>query len=135
MVTADQAEALGAADRRRILCTPVDLRGLDWVATDRQPFVVAVPNGHPLATKPALALKNLDGQALVMYVPVESRSRHDLVSRCSAWPRSAETRSSAWRWSRTSRAPSKPAVSSELTLVWRTALCGFALRAEADAFS
>jgi DNA-binding transcriptional LysR family regulator len=59
---------------------PVDLRGLDRIAIDRQPFVVAVPIDHPLASKRALRLKHLDGEALVMYAPTESRYHHDLAS-------------------------------------------------------
>jgi DNA-binding transcriptional LysR family regulator len=81
MVTADQAAALGAGRiDAGILRMPVDLRGLDRIAIDRQPFVVAVPIDHPLASKRALRLKHLDGEALVMYAPTESRYHHDLAS-------------------------------------------------------
>lgn len=74
MVTADQAEALGAGRiDAGILRTPIDRRGLEAIPITREPFVVAVPAGRPLAGGRALTLKDLDRRPLVMYAPVESR--------------------------------------------------------------
>lgn len=81
MVTADQAEALRAGQiDAGILRLPIDRRGLEAVPISRDPFVVALPIGHPLALKRALTVADLDRQPLVMYAPVESRYHHDLVS-------------------------------------------------------
>ena len=59
---------------------PIDMRGLDGVAIDRQPFVVALPRGYHPAAKQKLTGTDLDGEALVMYAPIESRHPHELVS-------------------------------------------------------
>lgn len=81
MVTADQAEALGAGRLDAgILRMPIERRGLEAIPISREPFVVAVPAGRPLAGGRPLTLKDLDRQPLVMYAPVESRYHHDLVS-------------------------------------------------------
>lgn len=81
MVTVDQAEALGAGRiDAGILRMPIDRRGLEVVPISREPFMVAVPAGRPLAGGRTLVVKDLDRQPLVMYAPVESRYHHDLVS-------------------------------------------------------
>lgn len=81
MVTADQAEALAAGRiDAGILRMPIDRRGLEVVPISREPFVVAVPAGRPLAGGRTLVIKDLDRQPLVMYAPTESRYHHDLVS-------------------------------------------------------
>lgn len=81
MVTADQAEALRAGQiDAGILRLPIDRRGLEAVPISRDPFVVALPIGHPLALGRPLIIADLDRQPLVMYAPVESRYHHDLVS-------------------------------------------------------
>lgn len=81
MVTADQVNAL-ATDRidAGVLRLPIDRRGLECVPISREPFVVAVPAGQPLAKGRTLTPGDLDRQKLVMYAPVESRYHHDLVS-------------------------------------------------------
>ncbi len=81
MVTADQVDAL-ATDRidAGVLRMPIDRRGMECVSISREPFVVAVPAGRPLAEGRTLAAKDLDRQKLVMYAPVESRYHHELVS-------------------------------------------------------
>jgi DNA-binding transcriptional LysR family regulator len=81
MVTADQAEALGAGSiDAGILRMPIDRRGLETVTVNREQFVVAVPSTCPLADGRTLTAKDLDRQPLVMYAPIESRYHHDLVS-------------------------------------------------------
>jgi DNA-binding transcriptional LysR family regulator len=81
MVTADQVEALGIGSiDAGILRLPIDQRGLEAIPISREPFVVAVPAGHPLAGGRTLTVKDLDRQPLVMYAPIESRYHHDLVA-------------------------------------------------------
>lgn len=81
MVTADQVDAL-AADRidAGVLRMPIDRRGLECIPISREPFMVAVPTGMPLANGRTLTIKDLDRQPLVMYAPIESRYHYDLVS-------------------------------------------------------
>jgi DNA-binding transcriptional LysR family regulator len=81
MVSANQAEALGTGGiDAGILRLPIDLRGLEAVTISHEPFVVAVPSSHALASSGVLAVTDLDRQPLIMYAPTESRYHHDLVS-------------------------------------------------------
>lgn len=81
LVTADQVEALGIGRiDAGILRLPIDQRGLEAIPISREPFVVAVPAGRPLAKGRTLTLRDLDRQPLVMYAPIESRYHHDLVA-------------------------------------------------------
>jgi DNA-binding transcriptional LysR family regulator len=81
MVSANQAEALGTGGiDAGILRLPIDSRGLEAVTISHEPFVVAVPSSHALASSGVLAVTDLDRQPLIMYAPTESRYHHDLVS-------------------------------------------------------
>ena len=81
MVTLDQVDAL---NNRRIdagiLRMPIDSRGLEAITISREPFVVAVPDTSPLASKNSLDVKDLDRQPLVMYTPIEGRYNYGLLS-------------------------------------------------------
>jgi DNA-binding transcriptional LysR family regulator len=81
MVTFDQVEALtnGRIDAG-ILRLPIDRRGLGAIALSREPFVLAVPESSPLASKKTVTIKDLDRQPFVMYAPIESRYHYDLLS-------------------------------------------------------
>ncbi len=81
MVTANQVEALGNGGLDAgILRMPIDLRGLEAVTISHEPFVVAVPSGHPLARPGPVTVTDLDRLPMIMYAPAESRYHHDLVS-------------------------------------------------------
>ncbi len=81
MVTANQVEALGDGGLDAgILRMPIDLRGLEAVTISHEPFVVAVPSGHPLARPGPVTVTDLDRLPMIMYAPAESRYHHDLVS-------------------------------------------------------
>src|SRR3954468_16869510 len=81
MVTLDQVDALN--NRRidaSILRMPIDSRGLEAITISREPFVVAVSETSPLASKNSLDVKDLDRQQLVMYTPIEGRYNYGLLS-------------------------------------------------------
>lgn len=81
IVTASQVEALGnGVLDAGILRMPIDLRGLEAVTISHEPFVVAVPSGHPLARPGPVTVTDLDRLPMIMYAPAESRYHHDLVS-------------------------------------------------------
>ena len=81
MVTLDQVDAL---NNRRIdagiLRMPIDSRALEAITISREPFVVAVPETSPLASKNSLDVKDLDRQQLVMYTPIDGRYNYGLLS-------------------------------------------------------
>ncbi|GGF00439.1 transcriptional regulator [Aliidongia dinghuensis] len=81
LVTADQLD--GLSTRRLdvgILRLPVDQDRLETLRVSRDPMLLAVPEGHPFETEAEVPIERLQGQALVMYAPVESRYHHDLLS-------------------------------------------------------
>lgn len=81
LVTADQLDALSRGTLDLGLCRPAaghrDLATRDLFS---EPFVVAVPTAHPLARETGpVTLSELDGVAMIMYSPVDSRYFHDLL--------------------------------------------------------
>ena len=80
MVSGDQLKRLGAAEIDiGLLRPPIGRPELDSLRVVAEPLVAAVPAGHPLASRPSLALSDLDGQPFVMYAPYESRYFYDLL--------------------------------------------------------
>jgi DNA-binding transcriptional LysR family regulator len=85
MAIADQIDALAEGRiHAGILRPPVDDRRLEAIKLVREPFVVAVPAGHVLASREELALADLQGEPLVSYPrghPAGFRERIDAVLR------------------------------------------------------
>ncbi len=80
MVSVDQIEALGSGEIDvGLLRPPVGRPELEALRVVAEPLVAAVPAGHPLASRPSLALSDLDGQPFIMYAPYESRYFYDLL--------------------------------------------------------
>lgn len=80
MVSSDQIDALesGQIDIG-LLRPPIARAELDSLRVVREPLLAALPKGHALIRKPTLAIKDLDGEPLVMYAPFESRYFYDLL--------------------------------------------------------
>lgn len=57
-----------------------DRDALDAQLISREPLLVAVPQGHPLAAKDAIAVRDLDQQPFVMYAPDEGRYFYDCIA-------------------------------------------------------
>ncbi len=49
-----------------LLALPIDEEGLEVFPLFREPFVVALPSGHPLVAKEQLRVKDLDGENLLL---------------------------------------------------------------------
>ncbi|WP_198320798.1 LysR family transcriptional regulator [Azohydromonas aeria] len=81
MSSSEQLEALrtGRIDVG-IVRPPVALPDLDSTTLLREPFVVALPAGHALATRRRLQLRHLDGQPLVMYEPGQGGRMYELLT-------------------------------------------------------
>lgn len=81
MVSSAQLEALAA---HRIDVGFVrhvsDHDTLDAQLISREPLLVALPQQHPLAHKPAIAVRDLDQQPFVMYAPDEGRYFYDCIA-------------------------------------------------------
>lgn len=81
MVSSAQLEALAA---HRIDVGFVrhvsDHDTLEAQLISREPLVVALPRQHPLAHKPAIAVRDLDQQPFVMYAPDEGRYFYDCIA-------------------------------------------------------
>jgi len=92
MVSADQLEALSSGYLDvGLLRPPVARSELAARRVVAEALLAAVPEEHPLAEKELISLKDLDGEAFVMYSPYESRYFHDLLvslfSRANIMPR------------------------------------------------
>jgi DNA-binding transcriptional LysR family regulator len=78
------AEQLEALRTRRIdvgiIRPPIAGADLDSACVLREPFVVAMPAGHALAARKRLALRDLDGQDLVMYEPGQGGRMYELLT-------------------------------------------------------
>jgi DNA-binding transcriptional LysR family regulator len=84
MISARQMEALGAGLLDAgLVRLPVDRRGNELACVLREPLVLAVPEGHPLAGGGEPGLRDLDRVPFIMYAadaPTEGRYFHDLTS-------------------------------------------------------
>jgi len=81
MVTRDQLHALtdDGLDLG-LVRPPVGDPELDTRPLTREPLVAAIPEAHPLATRPdPLPVAAFDGEPLIMYEPVGSRYFHELL--------------------------------------------------------
>jgi len=80
MVSKDQLEELlaGRIDAA-LVRPPVTHPDLTAVRALAEPLVVALPAGHPLAVRDALAPGEIGGEPLVAYAPNEARYFHDLI--------------------------------------------------------
>ncbi|RRH83688.1 LysR family transcriptional regulator [Variovorax beijingensis] len=81
MSSVEQYEALlsGRLDVG-IVRAPADRADLRSASVVREPFVAAVPVGHPLAARRKLAMADLHGQDLVMYEPGQGGSMYELLT-------------------------------------------------------
>ena len=81
MDTEDQMEALGAGrlDAGAVRL-PVDRRGVELACVMREPILLAVHDGHPLAERDAPSLRDLERLPFIMYSPSEGRYFYDLMS-------------------------------------------------------
>jgi DNA-binding transcriptional LysR family regulator len=81
MVSSAQLEAL-AAHRIDVgfVRQVSDHEALDAQLISREPLLVALPQQHPLAHKPAIAVRDLDQQPFVMYAPDEGRYFYDCIA-------------------------------------------------------
>jgi DNA-binding transcriptional LysR family regulator len=77
----DQMEALGAGrlDAGAVRL-PVDRRGIELACVMREPILLAVCEGHPLARSNAPSLRDLERAPFIMYSPSEGRYFYDLMS-------------------------------------------------------
>ena len=57
-----------------------DRDALDTQLISREPLVVALPHGHPLAQQSTIAVLDLDRQPFVMYAPDEGRYFYDCIA-------------------------------------------------------
>lgn len=81
MVSSAQLEALAAHRIDVGFVRQVnDHATLDAQLISREPLLVAVPDNHPLARQPAIAVRDLDQQAFVMYAADEGRYFYDCIA-------------------------------------------------------
>jgi DNA-binding transcriptional LysR family regulator len=82
MVTAEQMRCLNSGEIDiAIIRPPLPNSAFDSMVVARETLHAALPIGHPLASRAAVALTDLDGQPFVMYAPYEGYYFHDLVSK------------------------------------------------------
>lgn len=81
MSTPEQKEALLSNRLNLGLIRPEKLHlGIETVCVLRDPFTLALPYDHPLATRPSLTVHDLDRQPFIMYSPSEGRYSFELLS-------------------------------------------------------
>jgi DNA-binding transcriptional LysR family regulator len=80
MVSAAQFDALGAGEiDLGLLRPPVPVAGFDGIRVASEPLRLALPQRHPLVSRPTLTLADLTGQPFIMYAPYEARYFYDLL--------------------------------------------------------
>jgi len=81
MVTMEQVEALASGRLDIALLRPsAATADFETRCVVREPLVVALPEGHPLAEGRAPTLADFDHAPFLTYSPVEARYFHDLVA-------------------------------------------------------
>ena len=81
MQTADQLEAIGGDRIDLGIVRPFAPRAFAAsVPMFREPFVLAIPAGHPLATQEALPVAALEGQPFIEFCPSASRYLYEVVA-------------------------------------------------------
>lgn len=81
MQSLDQLEALSADKIDLGLIRPISQRPevlSECVLTE--PFVLAIPAGHPLASQDSVELRDLDGEPFIMYSPAEGRYSYEMLA-------------------------------------------------------
>lgn len=72
MITADQLEALGAGwIDVGLVRPPFNRRDLHAICALREPLLLAVPAGHPLAGNGTPSIRDLDALPLIAYSPTD----------------------------------------------------------------
>ncbi len=80
MVSVDQIAALDARDLDIAFTrAPIALTGLESALIWREPLVVALPSGNPLAARPEIAWRDLHRQDLIMHEPTKGAYFHNLI--------------------------------------------------------
>lgn len=81
MVSVMQIEALEANTLDLGLMRPLPgHRELEFELVSREPMVLVLPAGHPLARRKKIVVEDLHEQAFVMYSPNEGKYFHDLIA-------------------------------------------------------
>jgi DNA-binding transcriptional LysR family regulator len=81
MNTATQMDALAAGRLDAgLVRLPIDRRGVELECVQREPLLLAVPEGHPFASGDARGLRDLDRVPFISYSPTEGRYFYDLTS-------------------------------------------------------
>lgn len=80
-VSLEQMKALQAGQFDLALLRPTGrAAGVVSTRVQRETLLVALPRGHALAARPAIALAALEDEPLITYPPVEGRYLHDLIT-------------------------------------------------------
>lgn len=81
VTTAEQQEALASGRMDLGLIRPLRSRpGIETVCVLRDPFILALPDRHPLVQRPEVTLSDLDGEPFIMYSPSEGRYSYELLA-------------------------------------------------------
>jgi DNA-binding transcriptional LysR family regulator len=81
MVSLEQVKALDLREiDLGIMRSQFASKGLTFQHLSREPLMVAIPAGHPLAKQKAIAARDLDGEPFVMYSPDGGKYFHDRIS-------------------------------------------------------
>lgn len=81
MNTATQMDALAAGRLDAgLVRLPIDRRGVELECVQREPLLLAAPEGHPFASGDARGLRDLDRVPFISYSPTEGRYFYDLTS-------------------------------------------------------
>ncbi|MDM0071558.1 LysR family transcriptional regulator [Variovorax sp. J31P207] len=81
MQTFDQLEALSAGRLDLGIVRPLYHRpDLQVACVLREPFVLAVPQAHPLARARKFSVKDLNGQATIMYSPADGQYMYQVLT-------------------------------------------------------
>lgn len=81
MVSGDQLEALASGQLDiGLLRPPVARPEYHAVRVATETLLGAIPEGHPLAAREMIRLRDFDGEPFIMYSPYESRYFHDLIA-------------------------------------------------------
>lgn len=80
-----QADALRSGQVDISFIRPVsDLVGITSEVILREPFVLAVPTGHPLASQESVSIKECSDERLIMYTPHLAPDFHEMITRMCA---------------------------------------------------
>jgi DNA-binding transcriptional LysR family regulator len=80
MVTKKQIEALHSHEIDvSLLRATEDLRNVEVTLVLREPMMLAVPRGHPLATGKMPSLKDLAGESFITFNPIDGKYFYDMI--------------------------------------------------------